>query len=672
MPTSSGFRLWLCGLLMVFALAVSTNAQAENSLTQAKLAIRTNDFDQAIRLLTAQSEKGNREAQYQLANLYRAGRGGSNKQHLAFDLYQSASNAGHELASFSLAKMHSSGRGTQKSTEAAAIIYESLVSKGSVRAREQLALLRAPTKVASPQRSTISSSSTEEFLGAIRGKNGAAVRKLLALGASPKVIDTTGKTGLELAAESGDIGVLKLLLEHQSKPKADGLLVRATLSSGNPDLLALLIKHGAKVNEFSGFSSPALVVAVRKNNIEASRLLLKHGAKINLRGNNGESAHGAAEKHGSNQMRRLLAEHGAKFATTTDLTPQENISSAEILQHVKSNSEKGNKNHLIDAVKQGNIDIVEILIASGENLDAIDEHGDSALIEAVRGGKNKIVARLLNANATVDIANRSGKRAIHFAAQNGDLEIAKMLLERESLTTNAKPIRANAVTVALLAKQRETAKYLIENSNAAELSQTGKITPLSAAIQFKDQQLLALLLSNGASTSVGDLSGRFPLETAAKIGWAEGVKTLLSFRANPNDIGEQPPICLAAIGGHRQVVEILLPLSGPKSLVSQNGDTLLILAARGGHLELVEYLVALGDIVPLDKRNQQGNTALLIATSKNHLNVVEALLQRGANFRARNNKGENAVEIAKFKDFPEITQALELHRAQSGWLSKHL
>ena len=61
-------------LIICITLVLSPVTQAA-TLSEAKLAIRSQDFDQAVRVLMPLAKQGDREAQYHLAVMYRNGQG---------------------------------------------------------------------------------------------------------------------------------------------------------------------------------------------------------------------------------------------------------------------------------------------------------------------------------------------------------------------------------------------------------------------------------------------------------------------------------------------------------------------------------------------------------------------------------------------------------------------
>jgi ankyrin repeat protein len=106
-----------------------------------------------------------------------------------------------------------------------------------------------------------------------------------------------GATPFLRAAQSGDVTVMKLLLEHAADPK---------LATANGDT-ALMVAAGI------GWVEGVTFEWSEAENLEAVKMCLDLGIDPNIADGDGRSAlHGAAHK-GRNDVLRLLVEHGAKL-----------------------------------------------------------------------------------------------------------------------------------------------------------------------------------------------------------------------------------------------------------------------------------------------------------------------------------------------------------------------
>lgn len=83
---------------------------------------------------------------------------------------------------------------------------------------------------------------------------------------------------------------------------------------------------------------------------------------------------------------------------------------------------------LFRAARAGHADTVKSLLTSpGVDVNARDEHGNTALIEAARYGHDEVVQALLVAKADVRAKNNEGKTALMVAAEGGHDQIVRLL-----------------------------------------------------------------------------------------------------------------------------------------------------------------------------------------------------------------------------------------------------
>ena len=110
------------------------SAQGAGERRRARLprsAVRSGSFKQAAELLEQAARSGNAEAQYQLASLYRSGRGVAQDPAQAFKWMAEAAGRGHVKAQFNLGKMYLSGYGTAADRKQAEIWLQRAAAKGN-------------------------------------------------------------------------------------------------------------------------------------------------------------------------------------------------------------------------------------------------------------------------------------------------------------------------------------------------------------------------------------------------------------------------------------------------------------------------------------------------------------------------------------------------------------
>lgn len=215
------------------------------------------------------------------------------------------------------------------------------------------------------------------------------------------------------------------------------------------------------------------------------------------------------------------------------------------------------------AVRQGNSDTVRFLIDNGASIDVLDgTAGESPVEIAVKKFHIDIVDLLLAHGADVNARGLGGKTALYGAARQHQIEIAHRLIAGGAdvnLKTDSGDVPLH---VAVLNGNMTMAKILIANGADVNIGPKGE-TSLMAAARHGAPELVELLLNNGADVnSHGGLypvGGDFPLEIAVKGGHTAIVELLIDNGAKVNRNWYMiTPLCRAIENGDRATAELLL------------------------------------------------------------------------------------------------------------------
>ena len=93
-------------------------------------------------------------------------------------------------------------------------------------------------------------------------------------------------------------------------------------------------------------------------------------------------------------------------------------------------------------------------------------------------------------------------------------------------------------------------------------------------------------------------------------------------------------------------------------------QTPIIVAAQGGCKDIVEMLLQAG--ANIEHRNDQGENALISAAQEGHKEIVKMLLDAGANINQENADGETALDLAiRLKQKKDLLDLLLEHGAEA-------
>ena len=94
---------------------------------------------------------------------------------------------------------------------------------------------------------------------------------------------------------------------------------------------------------------------------------------------------------------------------------------------------------LIQAVQDGNFEVVEKYLAAGMDVNTKDGYGATPLLYAAEYGRNDVAELLITNGADVNATYNDGLTALHSAVLNGSNEIVKLLIDQGAdVNTKAK------------------------------------------------------------------------------------------------------------------------------------------------------------------------------------------------------------------------------------------
>ena len=328
---------------------------------------------------------------------------------------------------------------------------------------------------------------------------------------------TAADVAFQHEVHQGQTRMTRYLVGHGAVLDANAPVMRGigkldfAVSSGNADMVRLLIELGVDANAQTAYPLSPLFNASYKGNREIVELLLDTGANVNAPSYEGMPPITGAVARGHADIVALLLDRGAKLDVPDERT---------------------GRNLLHLAVLSGSLDVVDQLVTRGAPLNQTDNDGRTPLYYAASYGHQRVYSRLLQSGAIVtdDVETRFGPSP-RLARQFADGEAVAWYLnhrgwaiktskhflvfdaEEFGVTRPTDPALANGfLTPAELADQDVLALYTCYHGLVGEPAYIHEIEDSLASITYVHQATdpwrgsdAAIYLSPHDQTSVGDV-----------------------------------------------------------------------------------------------------------------------------------------------------------------------
>lgn len=249
---------------------------------------------------------------------------------------------------------------------------------------------------------------------AIRRKSTEAANILLDRGASTSILDGTMSTPLYLALRQCHYKLADRIIQSEKRIDMDDATVSKLLLNaarqGSMETAKILLEAGVDINSTYGLNVELpLYVAAEKNFPDIVRLLIEHGADIEARSRDGNTALHIAALNQSEQALKAILELGAGVNTISAFN---------------------GRPALQIAAEKGFLETVRILLGYGANTAIKDSDGRTALYLAAAKGYVKIVKRLLQASLPLSesLGSSIHGSALHVALEAKHSGVAVLLI----------------------------------------------------------------------------------------------------------------------------------------------------------------------------------------------------------------------------------------------------
>lgn len=386
----------------------------------------------------------------------------------------------------------------------------------------------------------------EELMIACQYGNARKIVELLQKGANVNCQDFFSRTPLVFAVRNGHCNIIDLLVEHGADPlslsyKRWTMLHHACECRQYEAARHLLERYKINPNACDSLHRTALNIAVLLGDRKMIDLLVDHGADPHHIDYWGENIvfHAVANDDYDTLLHIL---------TRYRVTP--NCSSRD-----------GEKPILI-AAKNGNNDIIDLLVEHGADIEARDQKGYDILQIAVDNRRIHTVRHLLDRyRFPHSHPNQYGAIAVQIAAWKGDIETIKLLVAKGADITHCDRTGQDALFYACMEGHVKVVQYLIlhYNLDPNRVNKWGE-TPLLIAAKYGHHRLFNPLITLGANPFHVDHEGWNALHHAILMGHVDAVCQLIvghGFDPNMPTMKGEMPLQIAMRANRRPVIDAL-------------------------------------------------------------------------------------------------------------------
>jgi len=291
------------------------------------------------------------------------------------------------------------------------------------------------------------------------------------------------------------------------------------------------------------------------------------------------------------------------------------------------------------AMRRRRLEIAELLLARGADINATNDRGTAPLHSAADSGNTEAVKFLLKHHADVNAVDSMGLTPLHrTVCENFHKDAAEALLDGGAGINAKGKVGMTPLSLAIMVSSYARRDEEVRQGKVCMdllLGRGAKLDIFSASGLGKLREVQAMVAKDPqAAAAAKAFGGITPLHLATSMGREEVVEFLLAHHADPSAASQWlgTPLHLAARNGHVGVVKLLVESKCDLAAGERRGKTALHLAARYGRKDVVTILLAAGSDVSAGDR--EGATPLHAAASGGRLEVVKLLLSKGADVKA--------------------------------------
>jgi uncharacterized protein len=426
---------------------------------------------------------------------------------------------------------------------------------------------------------------TSEIADAVMRGDRQAVRAALSRKADVNVAQVDGTTALHWAVERDDLEMADLLIRAGARVDAktrEGVMpLQLAAINGSAQMLDRLLKAGADPNAaLTAASDTAVMMAARTGKSDAIRVLVEGGANVNAKENwGGTTALMWAVSEGHTAAARALIAAGADVNARSNYVAAANGRGFEGRTPVANRADpkteefaSGWLTPLTLAAREGDVELTQVLLDAGADVNTVAGDGKTALAIAAFNGNYDVASLLVDRKADVNKADAQRFTPLFWAVDRRNMETAPNF--PWMVTADAMPL------IRKLLDAGANPNAIVNNTPRARMREGSPrivfATALMRAAFAADLELVTLLLERGADPKILSRDNESMLSAAAGLAFVHGYHR-----------GKSPEERL-------DVVKLFVKLGNDVNWPDDYGITPLMAAGNFGNVPIIQFLIDAG------------------------------------------------------------------------------
>ncbi|CAC5396484.1 unnamed protein product [Mytilus coruscus] len=425
------------------------------------------------------------------------------------------------------------------------------------------------------------SSSNSPLLLAIAEKREDIIQLLLESGNAINInetilIDGIEGTALQFSYFSEEFIITKMLIDYKADVNVQlpdgGTLLHVVCEEGNVDYLEVFLSsEECDVNRVNDLEETPLFLACRSGNTECVELLVASQCDINSSNVEGKSPlHIACSEENADIVGILLNTDYCKI----------------------DHCDNDNNTALMISCERCNMEIEQLLILHGCNLNTANVHGRTALHIASTIGSTEIVQLLISNECEINLCDNDNQTPLNLAIENYQKTCIELLLSYSCDVNICTIDGQTSLHIACKTGQVDIVEFIL-NSNRCDVdkSDDNQDSPLAIACAHGSKDIVERLITQKCKIDTVNIFGLSPLHIAVRSDYIEIVQTLIESGCDINlcSANKQTPLFCACEMGICSAVQLLLNKGCDATICDSDGLTPLDIANAKGFLDIVSY-----------------------------------------------------------------------------------